>query len=155
MRALAAALLALACTWGGFALAGKLTRRVRALEKIVSQLKLLRNRVVYLAMPLPQALQQCGGAFALAAGNIERGWEEAFALAFEGQSVSRQDTDLLAQSVGIMASMTRQDSQDVCDGAVQAMQLRLEEAKETAQRNGRLYRALGACVGLAGAILMI
>jgi len=156
MRLLGAGLVAAAGIWLGMALSGRLARRAASLERVVYALRHLRSRIVHLAMPLPEALAQSGALFARAGQQMGTlGMEAAFAQALAEEALTREDLRCLTSYAQMMASMRREDCAHVCDGAVDAMQLRLEEAKQTAQKNGRLYRSLGACVGLAIAILMI
>lgn len=155
MKLVGALMLAGAGTWLGFALSAGLERRVKALDSALFLLKQLCARVTHLNMPLPDAMRAVGDPLTDAAAHLHEGAQAAAQAGFAGSGMTQQDIAALASQIELMTSMSRKDCRGVCDGAISAIGLRLDQAKENANKNCKLLKALGICGGIAAAILMI
>ncbi|MGI5900215.1 MAG: hypothetical protein ACOX8S_09895 [Christensenellales bacterium] len=155
IRYIGAAMMMLAGTWLGFALSSGLSRRVAALSECFFALRQICARITNVKMPLPQAMAQSGGRFEKAAQNMHLGPYKAIERAFFDSGFSQKDVELLSSQIGMMMAMSAADSPGVCAAAISEMELLLHQAKETADKNSKLYRALGVCGGAAAAILFL
>lgn len=155
LRAAGAALCCGAGIWAGMALEGSLRARAGALRQVRDALRTVQSRAVNLAEPIPEAFRRAGGCFAEAAEHLSDGMEEALRGAMEKTALTKADIDAMASLCAGMACMLREECAGLCAAALaQAEQLEAEASAALAGK-GKMYRTLGACAGLAAAVLLL
>lgn len=165
VRVGAACVMTAASAWGGKMLAGAQARRAEALRAALNGVKRLEVEMLERRMPLKEALDACGDAFAAAARQMEGGAPPGEAWAATAELLRARGKALDCLEEGDMTALKRL-FEALGSGGLQAQRLVLNEAAEELERlwerarrkreeQGRLYASLGALGGLALALLLL
>ena len=170
MKLLGAMLVAGASCFVGFGFAGAVRSQMRQLEALIGALTTMRSEILYRMTPLDDLLRQLENVPDPAVGKLFSDWRyflyeggcatiphalhqaEEAAASLNLSEQTRQTLDTLANSLG------RLDVQGQCGALDLALdQLRMERQALYAgsEKRARSYRTIGACAGLAAAVILL
>lgn len=159
-----------ASTMAGFRMANRYAERPKQLRHFVSALKVLETEIFYAATPLPEACARIaarmpapvGEFFQKIADKLRDGrgltgdgaWQEALD-DMRGQLILKeQDRDVLRQFGRTLGASDRSDQIKHIHLGVAHLTAEETSAREDQSRNEKMWRYLGALLGLAVLILL-
>lgn len=153
MRWLCAFFLCAAGTAAGFTVSLRLTRREKTLKDILLGFESLRNSIVYLAMPLGQALKLCSEPLCLL--SFPPADSESLFSLLHGCGLTRAEAAEIRRYLQAMMSMNMQQREMVCCGAIEMFTRIHSQAQAQKTRDGKLSLCLGLMAGTAAGILIL
>ena len=153
MRILSALLFCSAGAAGGLCFYARLTRRVKALEQMLHGFEALRNCVVYLAMPLSQALKSA--PYPLNSVHLPLDSEDALYQRLKPSGLDASDVREVFRYLEAMTAMSAEQRAQICDGAIEITSRLHAQAQAKKSKDGSLYIALGVMAGAATGILIL
>ena len=129
------------CMGIGFNISAKYTSRVNGLKKMLRALNIFEEKIKFTYEPIPNIFEELGDNFS----NSKN----------ENENFSKEDINIIK---GLAKMLGKTD----LDGQVSEIRLtkqfintKIEEAEIEKQKNSKLYKTLGATIGLATVILLI
>ena len=152
----------------GTGLAGwlRLQRRVNALQQFLLFINRLSERIRYTTAPLSVLLQALSKtdefkdfpllqiSFQGAGREMRRYWQDAIEEQGESWGFSADDRVLVKAFTGELGKTDAAGEVRFCEDYETLTRSRLEQAREDWKSKGRLYLTLGACGGIAAALLL-
>jgi len=158
-------------TYIGFAYGETFRRRQDQLKEILKALTILENDIVYGATPLPEALENLSNMVRkplnnfiiaitnrLIKGDVESVYEgvlEEFNL-FESEFyLYDEDKKIMEDFFKSLGASGVYGQEKIFSLAIEGVKINLRDADESAKKNVKLYRYLGACLGAMIIIFII
>jgi len=144
----------------------KFVKRVKELQEIKSALNMFRTKIKYTYEPIPDIFQEIGTKFSCNVSNIfikaseqmnelsaGEAWKSSIDIVYS--NLTKEDKDVL-KSLGKMLGKTDIDGQiNEIRLTDKFLEVQIKEAQSEKEKNEKLYRTLGATVGLALVIVLI
>ncbi|HEU4962841.1 MAG TPA: stage III sporulation protein SpoIIIAB [Bacilli bacterium] len=159
-----------AATLLGFRIAARYADRTKQLRQFVTALKVLETEIHYAATPLPQALQRIGrlvpkpvaAFFQSAADKLRDGrgiraseaWQEALLANKAHLALKEADCEVLLNFGQTLGVSDRQDQIKHIHLAIAHLSAEENNARDEQQRNEKMWKYLGALMGLTVVILL-
>ena len=133
------------CMGIGFNISAKYTSRVNGLKKMLRALNIFEEKIKFTYEPIPNIFEELGDNFSNSKNENEND--------YVGEIFSR---------ASIIKGLAKMLGKTDLDGQVSEIRLtkqfintKIEEAEIEKQKNSKLYKTLGATIGLATVILLI
>ncbi|MBL0388145.1 stage III sporulation protein AB [Tumebacillus sp. ITR2] len=159
-----------ACTMAGFRMANRYAERPKQLRQFVSALKVLETEIFYAATPLPDACQRIAARLPAPVGEFfhkmsdklrdgrgltgDGAWQEALDEMRSRLVLKEGDRDVLRQFGRTLGASDRADQIKHIHLGVAHLTAEEASAREDQARNEKMWRYLGALLGLTVVILL-
>lgn len=170
IKLLGSALVLVVATLFGFHMAGRYADRPKQIRHFLSALKMLETEIFYGATPLPEAAARLGnrvpapvGAFFQALAEklrdgrgvtAEVAWTEALAETKQRMVLKTADLDVLQSFGRTLGVSDREDQIKHIHLAIAHLTAEESNARDEQQRNEKMWKYLGALLGLTVVILL-
>lgn len=170
LKLLGCVLVMVVATMAGFRIAARYAERSHQLRQFVTALKILETEIFYAATPLPEACRRiarripapAGMAFERIAVNLcdgrgltaDAAWREALAESQGQLALKGTDRDVLMNFGHTLGVSDRDDQIKHIHLAIAHLSAEETNARDEQQRNEKMWRYLGALLGLAVVILL-
>jgi stage III sporulation protein AB len=157
-------------TMAGFRIAARYAERSKQLRQFVTALKILETEIFYAATPLPEACRRIAQRIPAPAGmTFERiavklrdgrglmadaAWREALAESHGHLALKGIDRDVLMNFGHTLGVSDREDQIKHIHLAIAHLSAEETNARDEQQRNEKMWRYLGALLGLTVVILL-
>ncbi|MFD2170913.1 stage III sporulation protein SpoIIIAB [Tumebacillus lipolyticus] len=164
-------LVLLVATSFGFKKASRFAERAKQLRQFITALKLLETEILYAATPLSEAASKIGarirspvGTFFAELGHMLREgqgvsageiWRETLSAQRRTLALQEVDRDVLTTFGQTLGISDRQDQIKHIQLAISQLSSEELVAREEQQKNEKMWRYLGALMGLALVILLV
>jgi len=158
-------------TYIGFAYGDTFKKRQDELKEILKALIILENEIVYGTTPLPEAFENISYKVCeplnkfikavttrLIKGDVEsvyKGALEEFALVENEFYLCDEDKKIMADFFKSLGESGVYGQEKILSLAIEGIKMNLKDADESAKKNIKLYRYLGACFGVMVIIFII
>jgi len=158
-------------TYIGFAYGDTFKKRQDELKEILKALIILENEIVYGTTPLPEALENISCKVCeplnkfikaittrLIKGDVESVYKaalEEFALVENEFYLCDEDKKIMADFFKSLGESGVYGQEKILSLAIEGIKMNLKDADESAKKNIKLYRYLGACFGVMVIIFII
>ena len=156
------------CSMMGISLSSDLRRRSRALKAHISALQLIRTEILYKNTPLEMILAMLSDACGAQAAQF---YQKTFAMAAQGMAFSTaaerhcqmlkkegltaEDIDVIRGACQVLGRYDSASQSERLQNAVRLLEGNLDELKGVLHAKGRIYRAVGATVGIVLALIVL
>lgn len=151
------------CSYVGFEYGETFNKRMMQLREVLKSLIILQNDILYGATPLPEALDNFsykveepinsfikGMREKLISGSVESVYEGVANeyRELKGKfSLNENDIKVLGDFFKSLGESGIFGQERIFSLAIESIRMNLKEAEESAQKNVKLYRYLGICIG--------
>ena len=152
----------LAFSYGGYAYGEKFNKRYKNLKEILKNILLLQNEIVYNMTPLPEALQSIGmkcrtpikelvldSSHLLSEGKEDSVYD-AFKHIYEKENnfyLNRDDERVLEDFLKSLGELGVYGQEKMFNLVISNLNINIKEAEIELNKNIKLYRYLGVCIG--------
>ena len=162
------------CMGIGFNISAKYTSRVNGLKKMLRALNIFEEKIKFTYEPIPNIFEELGDNFSNSKNENENDYVgEIFSRAslnmktmHAGEAwenaIDSVNTNFSKEDINIIKGLAKMLGKTDLDGQVSEIRLtkqfintKIEEAEIEKQKNSKLYKKLGATIGLATVILLI
>jgi len=162
------------CMGIGFNISAKYTSRVNGLKKMLRALNIFEEKIKFTYEPIPNIFEELGDNFSNSKNENENDYVgEIFSRAslnmktmHAGEAwenaIDSVNTNFSKEDINIIKGLAKMLGKTDLDGQVSEIRLtkqfintKIEEAEIEKQKNSKLYKTLGATIGLATVILLI
>ena len=162
------------CVGIGFNISAKYTSRVNGLKKMLRALNIFEEKIKFTYEPIPNIFEELGDNFSNSKNENENDYGgEIFSRAslnmktmHAGEAwenaIDSVNTNFSKEDINIIKGLAKMLGKTDLDGQVSEIRLtkqfintKIEEAEIEKQKNSKLYKTLGATIGLATVILLI
>lgn len=162
------------CIGIGFNISAKYTSRVNGLKKMLRALNIFEEKIKFTYEPIPNIFEELGDNFSNSKNENENDYVgEIFSRAslnmktmHAGEAwenaIDSVNTNFSKEDINIIKGLAKMLGKTDLDGQVSEIRLtkqfintKIEEAEIEKQKNSKLYKTLGATIGLATVILLI
>lgn len=152
----------LAFSYGGYAYGEKFNNRYKNLKEILKSILLLQNEIVYNMTPLPEALNSIGEKcrtpikeqFLNSSSLLSEGKEDsvyhAFKTIYEKENniyLNKEDERVLGDFLKSLGELGVYGQEKMFNLVIANLNINIKEAETIANKNIKLYRYLGVCIG--------
>jgi stage III sporulation protein AB len=150
-------------TYIGFAYGETFRKRQNELKEILKGLTILENYIVHGATPLPEALENLSHKISnpirkfvdaitnrLVKGDVESVHQaalEEFTLVENEFYLSNEDKKVMSDFFKSLGELSVYGQEKIFSLTIDSIKINLKDADESAKKNIKLYRYLGACFG--------
>ncbi len=150
----------------GYLLSKKYTNRVKELKELQIALELLENKIKYTYEPIKEIFLQIkqmlvgpiSNIFDSIVNNLDNGnVEQAFS-----KTLTNVKTNLLKEDIEIIVNLSKVLGKTETEGQVNQIKLansfiktQIQKAEKEEEKNSKLYKTLGATVGLTFVVILI
>lgn len=149
-------------SYGGYAYGEKFNNRYKNLKEILKSILLLQNEIVYNMTPLPEALNSIGTKcrtpikelFLNASKLLSEGEEDsvydAFKIIYEKENniyLNKEDERVLGDFLKSLGELGVYGQEKMFNLVIANLNINIKEAETIANKNIKLYRYLGVCIG--------
>lgn len=162
------------CVGIGFNISAKYTSRVNGLKKMLRALNIFEEKIKFTYEPIPNIFEELGDNFSNSKNDNKNDYVgEIFSRASVNMrtmqageawenAIDSVNTNFTKEDINIIKGLAKMLGKTDLDGQVSEIRLtkqfintKIEEAEIERQKNSKLYKTLGATIGLATVILLI
>ncbi|MBM7835846.1 stage III sporulation protein AB [Clostridium sardiniense] len=157
--------------YGGYILGEKFNKRHKTLQEILKSILLLQNEVVYNTTPLPEALFSIGAKcrmplselFTKVADLLLQGKREsvyhAFNSVYKNEKdklyLNKEDERAISDFLKSLGELGVYGQEKMFNLVISNLNINIKEAELIANKNTKLYRYLGICIGAMVIIFLL
>lgn len=151
------------CSYAGFLYGESFRKRTMFLKEVLKGITILQNDILYGTIPLPEALESLSGklmkplsefTYELSQRLMEGTTESVYDGAVDEYKKLENEFYLYDEDKKIIGDFFRSlglsgvyGQEKIFTLAIEGIKVNLKDSEETAKKNVKLYRYLGACIG--------
>lgn len=157
--------------YGGYALGERFNKRHKTLQEILKSILLLQNEIVYNTTPLPEALFSIGSKcreplselFTKVADLLLQGKRDSVYDAFNGIYIegkdkfylNKEDERAISDFLKSLGDLGIYGQEKMFNLVISNLNINIKDAEMIANKNTKLYRYLGICIGAMVIIFLL